>query len=62
MDPKKYLPLTKLKFSFLYTFVIFVVLIICVILILYHTLTMVKNTNQLLLVQNYKVGFVISLS
>jgi hypothetical protein len=56
MDPKKYLPLTKLKFSFLYTFVIFVVLIICVILILYHTLTMVKNTNRLLLVQNYIFG------
>ena len=56
MDSKKYIPLTKLRFSFLYTFVIFVIIIISVILILYITLNMVKDTNQLLLVQKYIFG------
>ena len=56
MDSKKYIPLTKLKFSFLYTFVIFVIIIVCVIYILYDTLNMVQDTNQLLLVQIYIFG------
>ena len=56
MDSKKYIPLTKLRFSFLNTFVIFVIIIVCVILILYDTLDMVRDTNQLLLVQKYIFG------
>ena len=56
MDSKKYIPLTKLRFSFLYTFIILIIIIISVILILYDTSYMVKNTNQLLLVQKYIFG------
>ena len=55
-DSKKYIPLTKLKFSFLSTFIIFVIIIVSVILILYDTHRMVHNTNQLLLVQIYIFG------
>ena len=56
MDSKKYIPLTKLRFSFLYTFVIFVIIIISVVLILFITLNMVQDTNKLLLVQKYIFG------
>ena len=56
MDSKKYIPLTKLRLSFLYTFVIFVIIITCVIMILYDTLNMVRDTNQLLLVQKFIFG------
>ena len=56
MDSKKYIPLTKLRFSFLNTFVIFIIIIVCIIYILYDTLNMVRDTNQLLLVQIYIFG------
>ena len=52
-DFKKFIPLTKLNYAFLFS--LFILLIICASLIPIYmqTSTIVKNTNQLLLVQNF---------
>ena len=52
-DFKKYIPLTVLRYSFLYSVFILFVFIICLIPIYIFTINLVKNTNQLLIVQKY---------
>jgi hypothetical protein len=61
-DFKKYIPLTILNYSFLYSIFILVIIIASLIPIYMYSLKMVKNTNQLLLVQNYIYGKLISTS
>ena len=61
-DFKKYIPLTILNYSFFFSVIILVIVIASLIPILLLTIKMVKNTNQLIIVQNYIYGKLISSS
>jgi hypothetical protein len=55
-DFRRYIPLNILKYLFLHPVIIFIIFIICIIPIYIYSLSMVANTNQLLLVENYIFG------
>ena len=55
-DFKKYVPLTLLNYSFIYPIIILLISIGCLIPIYLLTIEMIKNTNQLLLVENFIFG------
>ena len=59
-DFRRYIPLTKLKYLFLHPVIIFLIFIICIIPIYIYSFSMVANTNQLLLVENYIFGKLIT--
>ena len=61
-DFKKYIPLTILNYSFLFSIFILIIAIVSLIPILLQTIKMVNNTNQLIIVQNYIYGKLISSS
>ena len=61
-DFKKYIPLTILNFYFLYSLFILIISIGCLIPIYILSLEMIENTNQLLIVQNFIFGKLISTS
>ena len=61
-DYKKYIPLTILNYSFLYSVFIILICIASLIPIYLLTIKMIKDTNQLLLVQNFIFGKFISSS
>jgi len=52
-DFKKYIPLTVLKYSFLYSFFNIIAFIVCLIPIYEISLKMINATNQLIIIQNY---------
>jgi hypothetical protein len=55
-DYKKYIPLTILNYSFLYSIIVLIIIIASLIPIYLLTIQMVNNTNQLIIVQNYLLG------
>ena len=59
-DFRRYIPLTILKYLFLHPVIIFLIFVICIIPIYIYSLSMVANTNQLLLVENYILGKLIT--
>ena len=61
-DYKKYIPLTILNYSFFYSVFILVIIIASLIPIFLLTKNMVNNTNQLIIVQNYIYGKLITTS
>ena len=62
LDNKRYIPLKILKYSFAYSFIVIIYSILCLIIILFFSFRMVNRTNQLLIVQNYIYGKLISAS
>ena len=62
LDNKRYIPLKILKYSFSYSFIIIIYSIVWLIIILFFSFRMVNKTNQLLIVQNYIYGKLISAS
>ena len=61
-DFKKYIPLTILNYSFLFSILVLIITISSLIPIYLVTDKMIKNTNQLLLVQNFIFGKLITTS
>jgi len=61
-DYKKFTPLTKLNYAFLFSLFIILIVGASLIPIYLQTSNMVKNTNQLLLVQNFIYGKLITTS
>ena len=59
---KRYIPLTTLKYSFIYYIAFFIYSLICLMLIFSFSIIMVKNTNQLITVHNYIFGKLIATS
>ena len=61
-DFKKYIPLTVLKYSFLYSLFNIIAFIICVIPIFILSLKMINATNYIIIIQNYIFSKLIVLS
>ena len=61
-DFKKYIPLTTLNYSFLFSIFVLLITIGCLIPIYIVTYKMIDNTNQLLIVQEFIYGKLISTS
>ena len=55
-DYKKYIPLTILNYSFLYSIFVLIIIIASLIPMYLLTIQMVNSTNQLIIVQNYILG------
>ena len=61
-DTKNYFPLTIITEYLSYCIFIFIIVLGFVFLICYYSLTIIKNVNQLLLIDNYIYGKLISIS